>query len=250
MHVCIFYVGWRYPACWYSRHSWWASHRRLLTLLHHRFMFWRQENVSSIKAESGDQDATRARAQQEEQDRPNPGETDNLGQTEAIFEASAMVNFVILAGRYRCPCYCMSHVRHDVTCHMQSAQWISMGWWIRWIRWIRWIYGCLVQALLWSWGHQAAEATRQSVNALVELRRKVMQKVSWCEFATFARLKQMRLENQAYLQRTQANSGFKLLSTKLLRSHFHSFSIEISFPSRCIRERHFFSFSVIAFFRL
>lgn len=127
---------------------------------------------------------------------------------------------------------------------------ISMGWWIRWIRWIRWIYGCLVQALLWSWGHQAAEATRQSVNALVELRRKVMQKVSWCEFATFARLKQMRLENQAYLQRTQANSGFKLLSTKLLRSHFHSFSIEISFPSRCIRERHFFSFSVIAFFRL
>lgn len=90
-------------------------------------MFWRQENVSSIKAESGDQDATRARAQQEEQDRPNPGETDNFGRTEAIFEASAMVNFVILAGRYRCPCYCMSHVRHDVTCHMQSAQLISMG---------------------------------------------------------------------------------------------------------------------------
>lgn len=82
-------------------------------------MFWRQENVSSIKAESGDQDATRARAQQEEQDRPNPGKTDNFGRTEAIFEASAMVNFVILAGRYRCPFYCMSHVRHDVTCHMQ-----------------------------------------------------------------------------------------------------------------------------------
>lgn len=117
--------------------------------------------------------------------------------------------------------------------------------------------GCLVQALLWGWGHQAAEATRQSVNfacAFVELRRKVISDATgkllvWICYR-FARLKQMRLENQAYLQRTQANSGFKLLSTKLLRSHFQSFSIEISFPSRCIRERHFFSFSVIAFFRL
>ena len=60
---------------------WWASHYIDDCLTFRRinasWFLHGQDNVSSIKAESGDQDATRARAQQEEQDRPNPGQADN-----------------------------------------------------------------------------------------------------------------------------------------------------------------------------
>ncbi len=105
---------------------------------------------------------------------------------------------------------------------------------IRVIVW--WIRECLVQALLWGWGHQAAEAARQSHAFVEPLSRTVM--YGWASGVNLQHLPgwnkcDSRIRHICReLRQTQASN----FCYKIARSHFHCFSIEICFPSSCIRE--------------